>query len=144
MRRIGVAVVFAFALLLIPIPYLASPEWSVTVVDEVGNPISGVVVRLNYENYSIENYSHEQDLVTDANGHVTFPAHRSSASMLRRCYFTAKSALALAHASFGPQAYVNASGKGREGSVISNGVITNWTGHPDRINSRIVATPISH
>jgi hypothetical protein len=95
---------------LIPIPYLASPEWNVLVVDESGRPLSNILVRLDYENYSVEESSHEDEQTTDSNGRVMFPSHKSSASILRRCYYTAQSAMALAHASFGPSATVDAFG----------------------------------
>ena len=136
--------VFLVLLLLVPVPYLASPRWSVTVVEENGNPLQGMLFRLDYENYSVENISHEQDLYTDTNGRATFPAHREAASVLSRCYYTVRSATALAHASFGPSAYVNVFGHGREGSATSNGVIYFWNGHPESVTSTIVATLVNH
>ncbi|HLY39833.1 MAG TPA: hypothetical protein VKR52_01420 [Terracidiphilus sp.] len=124
---------------LFPIPYLASPEWVVTVVDESGKPLRGMLVRLDYENYSVEDTSHEQDLTTDAAGKVTFPPHRLAATTLARFYYTARDLTALAHASFGPNAYVNAFGRGLQGEAESAGVTTFWTGHPDRMESTITA-----
>lgn len=129
------------ALTLIPIPYLASPEWSVLVVDESGNPIPGILVRLEYQNYSVERGGHEEDRTTDEHGRATFPSHKSSASTLRRCYYSAQSAMALAHASFGPNAYVLAFGDHLEGDATTGGFITFWTGHPDRMESQIIAHP---
>lgn len=136
------AVVAALSLLLIPFPYLASPQWTVTVVDETGRPLSGMLVRLDYENYSVENSSHEVDLYTAENGQVTFPLQRRSASLLRRCWFTASSAAAFVHASFGPSAYVNVFGMGREGSAVSDGYIYFWKGHPDSLKTTIIANSI--
>lgn len=130
------------AILLVPIPYLASPEWSVTVTDEAGHPLSGMLVRLNYENYSVENNGHEIDLYTNASGRVAFPARRRFALTLSRCYYTALSASALAHASFGPSAYVDAFGPGLEGSAMSNGAIYFWKGDPDKVNTTIISKPI--
>jgi hypothetical protein len=138
--RIGAAVLVAISL--IPIPYLASPEWTVTVTDETGHSLPGMLVRLSYENYSVENSDHGIDLTTDAGGRVVFPAQKRTALIMSRCYYTTMSAMALAHASFGPSAYVLVFGGGREGSVnSSDGSVYFWTGHPDRVTSTIVARP---
>jgi hypothetical protein len=138
----AIAGAVALLLLLIPISYQASPEWSVTVVDQIGHPLQGMLVRLDYENYSVENTSHEQDLYTDANGRVIFPAHREAASTLSRCYYTSHSAMALAHASFGPIAYINVFGNGRQGSATSDGVIYIWNVYPRSVCSTIMAKPL--
>jgi hypothetical protein len=66
---------------------------------------------------------------------------KSSSSIPRRCYYTAQSALALVHASFGPTAYVNAFGNHLEGSATTGQFITVWTGHPEQMESRIVVHP---
>jgi hypothetical protein len=107
--------------LLIPIPYLASPVWQVAVVDEAG-VVEGMTVRRVYQNYSTEAEGHEDDQTTDRQGRATFAAKWSSASIARRCVFTAFSALAGVHASFGRHAYVFAFGNGREGYAVSGGV----------------------
>jgi len=142
MRRKEVLFILAVLAILgslFPIPHLASPEWTVTVVDEAGKPLQAMTVQLNYENFSVEETSHEQALTTDATGTVTFPPHRLAATTRARVYYTARSATALAHASFRPNAYMNAFGNGREGSAKTGGVITFWTGHPDHMESTIVA-----
>jgi hypothetical protein len=127
-------------LLVIPIPYLACPQWTVTVTDDGGRPLSGMLVRLDYENYSVESASHEVDLYTGENGQVTFPPQRRSASLLRRCWFTALSAAAFVHASFGPSAYVNVFGM--DGSAVSDGFVYSWKGHPNQLSTTIIATLI--
>lgn len=142
MRRKEVLFILAALLLagsLFPIPYLASPEWTVTVVDESGKPLQGMLVRLDYENYSVENTSHTQDLTTDSAGKVTFPEHRLAATTLSRAYYTTRDLTALAHAGFGSNAYVNAFGQGLQGEAESNGVTTFWTGHPAHMESTIIA-----
>lgn len=113
-QKLSIAAAVFVIVLLIPIPYLASPDWTVRVTDEAGHPLAGILVRLSYENYSVENTSHEVDVNTDANGLATFSAKKNSASLLSRCYYTVHSAMALAHASFGPSAYVLVFGNGRE------------------------------
>ena len=107
------------AAMLIPIPYQASPEWTVTVTDEAGRPLSGMQVSLSYENYATESTSHEINLITGDDGRVNFPANMGFAPLLSRCYFTARSASAVAHASFGSSAFVTVFGDNREGSVNS-------------------------
>ena len=141
-QKIGTAVAAVLILLLIPIPYLASPQWTVIVTDEAGHPLEGMLVRLDYENYSVENTSHELEGHTDASGRTVFPPKRRIVPMISRCYFTIVSAMALAHASFGPSAYVLVFGQGREGSVNSaDGSVYFWDGHPDRVTSTVVARP---
>ncbi len=135
------AAVALIALSLIPIPYLAAPEWHVTVVDEFGAPISGMTVRLSWKNYSTESEGHEEDRVTDSDGSVAFPARKGWASSLQRLWFSSLMATSLAHASFGPHATVFAFGQDREGSAINGGKITDWTGKPVEMRSEIIAQP---
>jgi hypothetical protein len=128
--------------LLIPIPYLASPVWHVAVVDEAGVAVEGITVRRVYRNYSTEADGHEDDQATDRQGRATFAAKWSSASIARRCVFTAFSALAGAHASFNRHAYVFAFGNGREGYAVSGGRVLDWTGEPAALDSLITTTPL--
>ena len=82
-----------------------------------------MTVRLSYQNYSLEDESHEMDRITDQRGQVTFPAQTIHASFLRRCYYTVLSARAGVHASFGPSASVFAFGMDRRS-------LRNLTWHP--------------
>ena len=132
-----------FGLLLIPIPYRACPTWDVWVVDDSGQPLRDVTVLLVYQNYSTESRSHEDNRITNERGHAMFPHQESSASVLRRCYYTALSSTAGAHASFGRHAWVFAFGKGMEGSATSGQIVTDWAGSPDHMESRIVARATS-
>jgi hypothetical protein len=141
MTRGGKLVIGAVILVtvsVIPFPYLASPEWNVTVVDPVGRPMQGVTVRLSWENYSVENDSHEQDLTTDAQGHVKFPQHIDRAPFVRRIFFTACESMSLAHGGFGLHTFVFAFGDGLEGQAVTGNYETDWTGKPDHMESRIV------
>jgi hypothetical protein len=131
--------------LLIPIPYLASPMWEVSVVDESGAPVEGVTVRRVYKNYSTEAAGHEDDQTTDKRGHAAFTAKWNSATIARRCVFTFLSALAGVHASFGPFASVSAFGRGMEGNDVgpSRDILVFWQGQPNRMDSRIVMKRVS-
>lgn len=140
-RTAAVVGAIVFGGSLIPIPYFACPSWDVSVVDDVGRPVQGETVRLVYQNYSAEAQSHEEDRITDERGHAAFPRRESSASIFRLCYYTASSARAGVHARFGRHALVFAFGKGLSGISTSGKLVTDWTGSPDRMESRIVAEP---
>jgi hypothetical protein len=135
-----IAIGLVLALALVPFASPHCPGWSVTVVDKQDKPIPGMTVRLSYQNYSLEEESHEMDRITDQRGQVTFPAQTIHASFLRRCYYTLLSARAGVHASFGPSASVFAFGKGMEGSDVDpkRGILVFWRGTPSQMQSRIV------
>jgi hypothetical protein len=108
-------------------------------VDENGHPLQGMTVRLFWQNYSAETEGHEQNLETDQNGYVVFPARTLRASVMRRVFMTLRESLAIAHASYGPHAHVFTFGRGLEGGAVTDGYVIDWTGKPDQIQSRIVA-----
>ncbi len=118
-----------------------SPFWEVWVVNEAGQPIEGMTVTLHYQNYSAEPEGHSEQKQTDAGGYVVFSPRSLKASRWRRVVTTLQSAGAGVHASFGPHAWVMAYGNGLEGISVSNGYVTDWTGAPQRMVSRIVAKP---
>ena len=132
----AVAILLAF----VPVRSLSCPAWAVWVTDQSGHPVSGITVRLTYRNYSAEGESHEADAITDAQGHVAFSAQTFSAPLGRRIVAMLSSAMAGVHASFGSHASVFASGGGLQGFAIDErrNVILDWTGIPDRMESRIV------
>jgi hypothetical protein len=128
---------------LIPMRYLAAPQWDVWVKNEAGSPLPGLDVRLSYENYSAESESHEITLVTDQAGHVAFQPQFRTASLLQRAFYTAWSSLAGVHASFGNHAFVFVFGGDYEGDALTGHYVTDWTGLPPRMTSTIVAKPVS-
>jgi hypothetical protein len=127
--------------LLIPIPYLAAPVWQVAVFDGAGVALEGMTVRRLYKNYAAEAEGHEDYQTTGRQGRANFAAKWSSASIARRCIFSAFSALAGVPASFGRNAYVLAFGNGREGYAVSGGHVFDWAGKPAQMDSRITAAP---
>lgn len=132
----------AFAFWLFPVSSLSAPEWEVTVVDEHGKPVEGMTVRETWENCSLETTGHEADRQTDANGHVTFPAHKTEYPLLGQVAGTLSALMHFnAHASYGPHATVFAFGKHLGGTAITGGYVTDWTGHPSSMQSRIVVRP---
>lgn len=108
------------------------------VVDENDTPVSGIAVRLSYENYSAEDTAHQETTISDVNGNVHFQKHQHWTILLKRIFYTAKSANAFVHASFGPQATVFAFGNGMEGEVVFGGYIYFWQGKPDKLTSTII------
>ena len=127
---------------MIPVRTLSCPAWEVQVVDKDGHPVSGMTVRLSYQNYSAESQSHEVDAITDQQGHASFEAHSIRASVATRTLAILSSARDGVHADFGPHAYVYAFGRGLGGDPIDkHGYIVNWTGSPSRVESRIEVAP---
>src|SRR5438046_1334282 len=122
---------------LIPIRYLAAPQWDVWVTDQTGTPLTGLNVRLSYRNYSAESEGHEITLVTDYSGHVNFPAQFRTASLLQKAFYTARSATGGVHASFGNHAFVFVFGGGYEGDAVTGSHLTDWSGSPKKMTSTI-------
>ena len=138
MRKLTTTCALLAITCLIPQRYLASRDWKVKVSDPSGNPLRNVTVRLSFENYSVEDTSHEEDQLTDANGYVHFSERRRWTMLLLRAFYTLKSASALVHASFGPHAYVFAFQNGLEGFVVAPlGYDYDWTGRPSHVESSI-------
>lgn len=144
--KIMLAVVIVLILILVMTAYrlfpasrLAAPRWEVLVIDEHGKPVEGITVRESWENYSVEREGHETDRQTDANGNATFPAQNSVYSVLRQIVGTASALVHFnVHGSYGPHAYIFAFGKGLEGTATTGNFVTDWTGSPSLMRSRIV------
>jgi hypothetical protein len=115
------------------------------VVDQSGQAVVGMTVRLSYQNYSAEASGHELDALSDDRGHASFPAQTIRAPVARRLLSILSSAAAGVHASFGPHAYVFAFGQGLEGQDVdpTADVLVDWTGAPTRMKSRIVVKPLA-
>lgn len=117
------------------------PMWEVWVVDESGQPLQGMTVRLTYQNYSAESESHSEDLQTDTKGYVLFHPQSLRVPRVQRVLAIVRSAMAGVHASFGPHAWVWTFGKGLEGVAVNDGHVTDRTGAPPRMASKVVAKP---
>jgi len=76
-RRRKLLLILFFAVLgaiaLYPWKTIVVPEWRVRIVDQSGVPLAHTGVREIWQHYDIESKGHEQDLVTDNEGYVTFP-----------------------------------------------------------------------
>src|SRR5258708_10220172 len=101
---VGVA---CLAALLIPVSYQVCPQWDVSVVDASGQPLPGMTVRLNYQDYSVESVSHETDQIFDSQGKASFAEQWSSRPLAWRGAGMLLSAFSQGvHASFGRHAGV--------------------------------------
>ena len=136
-KIIFVVAAILFVCSLYPRKYLTAPQWRVQVVDMQGKPLSGVTVYETWQNYSVEENSHEQKLITDSAGLAEFPARQASSSTLRRIWFTLKAARALIHASFGSFVFVHAIAPGFQEHTYAD----MWAGSPAEMHSRIVMQP---
>ena len=138
-------VVVMIVLAFIPIRTLKCPSWDVWVIDRSGRPVPGITVRLSYRNYSAETQFHESDAITDEQGHVNFSRQTLTVLLARRAIVILSSAMGGVHASFGSHASVFAFGDGLRGYDVDKqkDVIVDWTGIPDRMESRIVVMPQS-
>jgi hypothetical protein len=124
----------AVGALFIPVKSLECPTWDIRVSNESGRPVSGITVRLSYQNYSAERQSHEMDALTDSQGHARFAATTLTATLGRRLFVTLLSARYGVHASFGPHAQVFALGD----IDRLRPVWVDWSGKPSHMESRIV------
>jgi hypothetical protein len=144
-RVLAVAGIAAILALLVINPVIstpATPLWEVWVVDANGRALSGMTVRLSWQNYSAETSDHQEDQQTDEKGYVVFPARKFRASINERLLGTIRAADGGVHASFGPHAFVFAFGKGLQGPAVTGEYVADWTGKPNRMQSRIVAEPM--
>lgn len=123
---------------LLPIRTLAAPDWAACVVDETGRPVSDVLVRESYQNYSAESEGHKEDEYSGANGCVHFSLKLTSASLLRRFLAIIGSGTAGVHASFGPYDYVTAFDGGARGDDVRGGFDYAWKGSPRHVDSLLV------
>jgi len=142
MRKLFAAVLTLVAVLgLYPVSYSVCPTWNVTVLDESGKPVAGMIVRRSCNDYSAGIHS-EEDRETDQHGRASFDARRVRVPRLIRWAGNAFNVVTQGvHASFGRHSYVFAFGGGLEGSPIRDGYVEAWQGSPKHMESRIVAVP---
>jgi hypothetical protein len=84
-------------------------------LDAARKPLSGITVREVWQQYSIEDSSHEEDRLTDVKGEVHFPRRTHWTSVAGRVLGCARQIIgAGVHASCGVHAYLVAFGKGAD------------------------------
>ena len=100
------------------------------------------MVRLSYQDWSVEDEDHVKDLVTDKSGRVSFqrewryssPAHRAFGSVFNRLRNPV-------HFSIGRHAFVFAFTNELRGEAVFGDHHGDWTGYPSRAESTIVMKP---
>ena len=93
--------------IVLPFETTVVPAWRIRAVDEAGNPIAGVNVSEHWQHYTVETRGHEELLITDENGYVSFPARSVRASILDRIVGVIRNIADTGiHVSFGPYAYI--------------------------------------
>jgi len=98
------AVVFAY-----PFKRTTVPQWRVRVLDEKGSPMRGIAIRETWQYYGLEPQAHVQEIPSDADGYIQFPARIIRASLLRSGIARCVTTLGV-HASRGPSASLYALG----------------------------------
>lgn len=79
-----VGAVFVLAIAFIPLPQIVAPAWTVTTMNKARKPLQGVTVRENWQQYSLESSSQEEDLFTNSKGEVHFPRRTHWSSFIGR------------------------------------------------------------
>ena len=102
-RKLVIVILVSLSILLLyPFKTTLVPEQRVLVVTRDMNPIRNILVRQMWQHYSLEARGHEDDLPTDVNGRITFPARTIRAPLLMRILGPLASILGQGvHASFG-------------------------------------------
>ncbi len=73
----------------VPSSETVAPDWDVTTLDRFHHPLEGVTVREVWQQYSLEQLSHEEDKLTDDAGRVHFPRRAVRTSVASRRVFLA-------------------------------------------------------
>jgi hypothetical protein len=106
-RKILLALVIV---IVIPFPQTTVPAWTAQVVDPSGAPQSNVAVREAWQNYTLEQTPHNEDLITNATGQVAFPRRALWRPLISNAIGTLRNRMKEgAKANYGPAAFVAAS-----------------------------------
>jgi hypothetical protein len=97
------------ALVIYPFESTVVPQWKMRVIDESGNAVRGVGVKEGWRHYSVETRRHEESLITDNEGYVTFPRRKVRAGLLVRAVGRMITALN-PHGRSGPHAFADVMG----------------------------------
>src|SRR5688572_26695736 len=84
MLKWGIVAALAALLILYPFETTVAPAQRVLVVTNDMHPVKDALVRQIWQHYSLESSGLEEDLPTDATGHVTLPKRTIRANLVRR------------------------------------------------------------
>ena len=94
-------------LLFFPFEMTVAPDWNIHVIDENGGPLPGAIVMEDWEQYSLERQSHEEEKFTGPDGSVHFPERTLRATFASRFAGCLANFRELgAHASCGPHPHL--------------------------------------
>jgi hypothetical protein len=103
----------ATACAFIPLPWTVAPDWMITAVGADHRPLTGITVREVWQQYSVEDFGHEEDRLTDIKGQVHFPRRIFWTSIAGRLFGCVRQIIGVGvHASCGSHSYLVAFGKG--------------------------------
>jgi len=104
--RVPIVLVVLLFAVFYPFEIRIAPDWVARVVDENGNSVAQAQVSENWQEYSIEEVSHEENKTTASDGIVHFEPHTMRASVASRvsgCFHNFRRSL---HASCGASAHL--------------------------------------
>ena len=106
-KKIVLIAVFAlfFVIVLYPWKTTVVPEWRVKIIEQSGAPVRDTAVREVWHHSSLESASHQEELITDKDGYVTFPRRTIRVPLVVRAFRPMVNALN-PHGSSGPFAVV--------------------------------------
>ena len=97
----------------IPVPQTVAPDWTITTFDAAHRPLTGITVREVWQQYSLEDSSHEEDRLTDDKGGAHFPRRTKWTGIGGRFLGCVRQIILTGvHASCGPHSYLVAFGDG--------------------------------
>jgi hypothetical protein len=112
-KIVCVAAAIVLASVFIPVPQIVAPDWTITTLDAARKPLRGITVREVWQQYSLEDSSHEEDRLTDIRGEAHFPRRTEWTSVAGRLFGCARQISGTGvHASCGPHSYLVAFGNG--------------------------------
>jgi hypothetical protein len=112
-KIVCVAAAVVLAGVFVPFPETVAPDWTVTTLDAAHRPLTGIIVREVWQQYSLEDSSQEEDHLTDVRGEAHFPRRTEWTSIAGRLFGCTRQIIgAGVHASCGPHSYLVAFGKG--------------------------------
>ena len=106
--------------------------------------VVGVLVIASLSGLPTEPRSHEITLTADEHGHVLFPAQFQKTSLVQRVGYALSSLNGGFRAGYGRHAFVFAFSSALEGNDTNGERITNWTGSPASMESKMVAQAGRH
>lgn len=112
-KIVGLAAAIVLVCIFIPLPQTVAPDWTIKTLDAARRPLTGITIREVWQQYSLEDSSHEEDRLTDINGEVHFPRRTKWTNIMSRTVGCARQIIRLGvHASCGANSYLVAFGKG--------------------------------